>query len=194
MTQLTCNVLEKLAGKTLVTAESCTGGGIGAALTAVPGSSEVYKGGIISYTNEVKQKLLGINPFLLKNLGAVSAPIAEAMAIGARNALSADIAVSVTGLAGPGGDDKGNPVGLVFVGYADDKRITSRRFVFSGDREEVRAQAVEAALKLILELIWYIFIRLAFKRHVVVLAGYQQEVAVLLHAALNQYALVDEHL
>lgn len=152
MTHLTCNVLEKLAGKTLVTAESCTGGGIGAAITAVPGSSAVYKGGIISYTNEVKQKLLGINPILLKNLGAVSAPIAEAMAIGARNALSADIAVSVTGLAGPGGDDKGNPVGLVFIGYVDEKRILSRRFVFEGDREEVRSQAVEAALKLILEL------------------------------------------
>ena len=152
MTQLTCNVLNKLAGKTLVTAESCTGGGIGAAITAIPGSSEVYKGGIISYTNEVKQKLLGINPILLKNLGAVSAPIAEAMALGARNALNADIAVSVTGLAGPGGDDKGNPVGLVFIGYVDEKRILSRRFAFSGDREEVRKQAVEAALKLILEL------------------------------------------
>ena len=152
MMHLTCDVLKKLEGKTLVTAESCTGGGIGAALTAVPGSSGVYKGGIISYTNEVKQKLLDINPFLLKNLGAVSAPIAEAMAIGARNALSADIAVSVTGLAGPGGDEKGNPVGLVFLGYADDKRITSRRFVFSGDRGEVRKQAVEAALKLVLEL------------------------------------------
>ena len=152
MTRLTCNVLEKLAGRTLCTAESCTGGGIGAALTSVPGSSEVYKGGIISYTNEVKQKLLGINPILLKNLGAVSAPIAEAMAMGARNALKADVAVSVTGLAGPGGDDRGNPVGLVFIGYVDEKRVTSRRFVFSGDREEVRKQAVEEALKLILEL------------------------------------------
>ena len=152
MTSLTCNVLKRLEGKTLCTAESCTGGGIGAALTAIPGSSEVYKGGIISYTNEVKQKLLGVNPVLLKNLGAVSAPIAEAMAMGARNALNADIAVSVTGLAGPGGDDRGNPVGLVFIGYADDKRILSRRFVFSGHREEVRKQAVEEALKLILEL------------------------------------------
>ena len=149
---LTCNVLEKLAGKTLCTAESCTGGGIGAAITAIPGSSEIYKGGIISYTNEVKQKLLGINPILLKNLGAVSAPIAEAMAMGARNALNADIAVSVTGLAGPGGDDRGNPVGLVFIGYVDEKRVTSRRFVFAGDREEVRKQAVIEAMKLILEL------------------------------------------
>ena len=152
MTSLTCDVLKRLEGKTLCTAESCTGGGIGAALTAIPGSSAVYMGGIISYTNEIKQKLLGVNPVLLKNLGAVSAPIAEAMAMGARKALDADIAVSVTGLAGPGGDDRGNPVGLVFIGYADDKRITSRRFVFSGDREEVRRQAVEQALKLILEL------------------------------------------
>ena len=152
MTHLCCDVLQRLAGKTLVTAESCTGGGIGAALTAIPGSSEVYKGGIISYTNEAKQKLLSINPILLKNLGAVSAPIAEAMAIGARKSLNADIAVSVTGLAGPGGDDRGNPVGLVFIGYAEEKRILSRRFVFSGDREVVRKQAVEEALKLILEL------------------------------------------
>ena len=149
---LTCDILKRLEGKSLATAESCTGGGIGAALTAIPGSSEVYKGGIISYTNEVKQKLLGVNPVLLKNLGAVSAPIAEAMAMGARSALNADIAVSVTGLAGPGGDERGNQVGLVFIGYADDKRIVSRRFVFSGDREEVRKQAVEEALKLILEL------------------------------------------
>ena len=152
MTHLCCDVLKRLEGKTLCTAESCTGGGIGAALTAVPGSSEVYKGGIISYTNEIKQKLLGINPFLLKNLGAVSAPIAEAMAIGARNALNTDIAVSVTGLAGPGGDDYGNPVGRVYIGYADESRTLHREFTFSGDREDVRRQSVEAALKLILEL------------------------------------------
>ena len=151
MTHLCCDVLKKLEGKTLCTAGSCTGGGIGAALTAIPGSSEVYKGGIISYTNEVKQKLLGINPVLLKTMGPVSAPIAESMALGARKALDAEIAVSVTGLAGPGGDTYGNPVGLVFIGYADSKRILSRRFVFSGDREAVRRQAVEEALKLILE-------------------------------------------
>lgn len=152
MTHLTCNVLNRLEGKTLVTAESCTGGGIGAALTAIPGSSAVYKGGIISYTNWVKQRLLGVDDSLLDEVGPVSAPVAEAMALGARKALEADIAVSVTGLAGPGGDDRGNPVGLVFIGYADDKRITSRRFTFAGDREEVRKQAVEEVLKLILEL------------------------------------------
>lgn len=152
MTQLTCDVLKKLEGKTLCTAESCTGGGIGAALTAVPGSSAVYKGGIISYTNWVKHKLLGVNNALLENCGAVSAPVAEAMALGARKALDADVAVSVTGLAGPGGDEFGNPVGCVFIGYADEKQTLSRIFTFSGDREEVRRKAVEAALKLILEL------------------------------------------
>ena len=99
-----CEVLKALEGRTLVTAESCTGGGIGAALTAVPGSSSVYKGGIISYTNWVKHHRLGVDEGLLETVGAVSAPVAEAMAKGAREAIQADIAVSVTGLAGPGGD------------------------------------------------------------------------------------------
>ena len=124
---------------------------IGAALTAVSGASNVYKGGIVSYTNEVKHKLLGVDADLLDREGAVSAPVAQAMAIGARMALVADIAVSVTGLAGPGGDEFGNPVGTVFIGYADARIATVRHFVFEGDREAVRMQAVEEALKLILE-------------------------------------------
>ena len=150
MTRLTCDVLNRLAGKTLSTAESCTGGGIGAALTAVPGSSAVYKGGIISYTNEAKHNLLGVEYALLDAFGAVSAPVAEAMAAGARMALKADIAVSVTGLAGPGGDEYGNPVGRVYIGYCDNKITLHREFSFCGNREEVRAQAVEEAMKLIL--------------------------------------------
>ena len=152
MTHLCCDVLKALAGKTLATAESCTGGGIGAALTAIPGSSAVYKGGVISYTNEVKHNLLGVDYALLDTFGAVSAPVAEAMAAGARKALKADIAVSVTGLAGPGGDDFGHPVGRVYIGYSDAEVILHREFTFPGDREEVRKQAVEEALKLILEL------------------------------------------
>lgn len=151
MTSLCCKVLEALGGKTLVTAESCTGGGIGAALTAVPGSSAVYKGGIISYTNWVKHNLLGVDQKLLDTLGAVSAPVAEAMAEGARKVLRADIAVSVTGLAGPGGDEFGNPVGLVFIGYSDCRKTLSRRFLFPGDRETVRQNACREALKLVLE-------------------------------------------
>ena len=151
MMTLCCDVLERLAGRTLVTAESCTGGGIGAALTAVPGSSQVYKGGVISYTNWVKHTVLGVDLDLLDRVGAVSAPVAEAMAAGARNTLCADVAVSVTGLAGPGGDEYGNPVGTVFVGYADGRQTLSREFHFSGDRQQIRAQATQAALRLILE-------------------------------------------
>ena len=152
MTKRCCDVLSCLTGKTLVTAESCTGGGIGAALTAIPGSSAVYKGGIISYTNWVKRHILGVDEALLETVGAVSAPVAEAMARGVRERLCADVAVSVTGLAGPGGDEYGNPVGTVFVGYSDDNITISRRFLISGDREQVRRQAMEAALELILEL------------------------------------------
>ena len=150
MTHLTFKLLEALSGKTLATAESCTGGMIGERITAVPGSSKVYKGGIISYTNEIKQNLLGVDKTLLEKEGAVSAPVAKAMAEGARRVLSADIAVSVTGLAGPGGDDRGNPVGTVYIGYADEKGAEAVSFLFAGDRDAVRIQASEAALELIL--------------------------------------------
>lgn len=151
MMKLSCDVLKTLSGKTLVTAESCTGGGIGAAITAVPGSSAVYKGGIICYTNWVKETALGVDKALLDSLGAVSGPVACAMAKGAREKLQADIAVSVTGLAGPGADDFGNPVGTVFIGYADEHTILCREFYFDGDRNQIREQAVRAALKLVLE-------------------------------------------
>ena len=151
MTSRAFDVIRRLQGKTLATAESCTGGGIGNVLTAVPGASNVYKGGIISYCNEIKEKCLGVPCEMLNEFGAVSSRVAEAMAQGARGALNADIAVSVTGLAGPSGDEYGNPVGTVFIGYADEKWCISRQFLFEGSREEVRTQAVEAALELILE-------------------------------------------
>lgn len=137
---------------TLCTAESCTGGGIGAALTSVPGSSEGFLGGIISYTNGVKSRILGVSEELLDTVGAVSAPVAEAMACGARRAIGADLAVSVTGLAGPGGDAFGHPVGTVFLGFADGNRTLSREYHFPGDRAQVRSAAVRAALALVLEL------------------------------------------
>ena len=152
MMNLCSDVLNTLKGKTLVTAESCTGGGIGAALTGVPGSSKVYKGGIISYTNWVKENFLQVDREVLGAYGAVSAPVAEAMAQGARDQLQADVAVSVTGLAGPDGDDFGNPVGTVYIGYSDEHQTLSRKFRISGDRETVRAQAIRMALKLVLEL------------------------------------------
>jgi PncC family amidohydrolase len=147
---LCCEVLSRLKGKTLVTAESLTGGGIGAALTAVPGSSEVYKGGIISYTNWVKENLLGVPREILETYGAVSQWTAEAMAAGVRKSLDADIGVSVTGLAGPSGDEFGHPVGTVFIGYADDTKSVVRHFVFEGNRDAVRSQTIKEALELIL--------------------------------------------
>ena len=147
---LCCDVIKALKGRSLATAESCTGGGIGAALTAVPGSSAVYKGGVISYTNEIKHKLLGVKVETLVAFGAVSEAVAKEMAEGAKKALSSDFALSVTGLAGPGGDDYGNSVGTVFIGYADEQTAFAQKYLFSGDREAVRNSAIEAALKLLL--------------------------------------------
>ena len=151
MTSLCCEVLTCLQGKTLVTAESLTGGGIGAALTGISGSSAVYKGGVICYTNWVKENILGVPGDVLETCGAVSLPVAEAMAEGVRNLLKADVAVSVTGLAGPGGDEYGNSVGTVCIGYADERENFSEIFHFDGDREAVRKQTAENALRLILE-------------------------------------------
>ena len=144
-------VLQALEGKSLVTAESLTGGGIGAALTAVPGSSAVYKGGVICYTDWVKAHVLGVPEEILNRDGAVSGAAAAAMAGGVRKCLQADVAVSVTGLAGPGGDDFGHLVGTVFIGYEDADRSCVREFHFHGDREDVRRQTIQAALALILE-------------------------------------------
>ena len=151
MTKLWFDVVRALEGKTLVTAESCTGGGIGSALTSVPGSSAVYKGGVICYTNWVKEHVLGVASQLLEEFGAVSAPVAQAMAQGVRKKLEADISLSITGLAGPGGDEYGNPVGTVFIGYSDEKEIFARAFCFCGSREDVRSQAIQNALLIILE-------------------------------------------
>ena len=148
---LSCKVLKALAGKRLATAESLTGGGIGHAITSVSGASAVYAGGVISYTNEVKHNVLGVPAELLDTLGAVSGPVAKAMAEGVRRVIGADAAVSVTGLAGPGGDEFGHSVGTVFIGYADGKTAFSREYHFEGDREAVRNQTIDAALSLILE-------------------------------------------
>ena len=151
MKTLCCDVLKGLRGKTLVTAESLTGGGIGSALTAIPGSSEVYKGGVICYTNAVKESVLGVPAEILEKYGAVSQWTAGYMVSGVRKLLKADVAVAVTGLAGPGGDEFGNPVGTVFIGYEDVKQSMVKHFAFSGSREEIRQQTVAAALQLILE-------------------------------------------
>ena len=149
---LSAKVLAALAGKKLATAESLTGGGIGAALTAIPGASEVYRGGVISYCDDVKHEVLGVSREILNAFGAVSSQTAMAMARGAGALLKADVAVSVTGLAGPDGDEFGHPVGTVFIGYADERTALAREYHFEGDRAEVREQTICEALKLILEM------------------------------------------
>ena len=151
MTSLCSKVLTALSGKTLVTAESLTGGGIGAALTSLSGASSVYKGGVISYTNAVKHAVLGVPEQILETYGAVSQWTAGYMVSGVRKLLDADVAVSVTGLAGPGGDEYGNPVGTVFIGYEDRKQSVVKHCLFSGSREEIRQQTIETALQMVLE-------------------------------------------
>ena len=149
---LAFDVISALQGKTLATAESCTGGMIGSLLTSVSGASKVYKGGIVSYCNEIKHRFLSVKAEILNACGAVSAEVAMEMAEGARLGMSTDIAVSVTGLAGPQGDEFGNPVGLVYIGYSDGKQTVYRQFRFSGSRETIRQAAAEQALALILEM------------------------------------------
>lgn len=136
-------------GLTCATAESCTGGGVGCALTSVPGASAVFRGGVISYANAVKRAVLGVSGAVLDSAGPVSAACAEQMARGARDLLKVDVAVSVTGLAGPGGDGV-HPAGCVWFGCAAPSGVTSDRRQFPGDRAAVRAAAVEHALGLLL--------------------------------------------
>jgi nicotinamide-nucleotide amidase len=138
--------LLKERGETLAVAESCTGGSLGGRLTAIAGSSAVFLGGIISYSNAAKQALLGVPEALLATDGAVSAPVAEAMARGARERLGADIAVSVTGVAGPDGGTPEKPVGLVYLGLSDRAGERSQRYLFMGGRADVRARSILMAL------------------------------------------------
>ena len=138
--------LLKATGKTCATAESCTGGGIGAAITSVAGSSEVFEGGVISYSNEVKKNILGVKENDLCLYGAVSAEVAKQMAFGVRKLVNADIAVSVTGIAGPGGGTPDKPVGTVWFAIADSTGVRAEKKLFIGDRESIRLQTIEHAL------------------------------------------------
>jgi nicotinamide-nucleotide amidase len=130
----------------LATAESCTGGLVGGRLTAIPGSSDVYVGGAVCYANELKTRLLGVEPALLEAHGAVSEPVALAMARGAVERLGAGAAVSVTGIAGPGGGSGEKPVGTIWVAVAVGRRLEARHAILSGDRQEIRARAAQLSL------------------------------------------------
>ncbi|MFM7689650.1 MAG: CinA family protein [Alphaproteobacteria bacterium] len=136
-------------GMTLATAESCTGGLIAAALTAIAGSSSVVMAGFVTYANDAKQKMVGVCPETLAAQGAVSEDVAREMAEGARARAAVSLALSCTGIAGPGGATLGKPVGLVFIGCAREGAPTLvERHVFPGDRAAVRAATVAAALDL----------------------------------------------
>ena len=141
------------SGLTLATAESCTGGLVGARLTSVPGASEVYLGGVVAYADEVKRASLGVPEEVLERHGAVSAEAAEAMAAGARAALGADVGLAVTGIAGPGGGTKEKPVGLVFIHASSPDGELASRLELGKDRDGVRARATVAALHLLRELL-----------------------------------------
>lgn len=140
-------------GVTVGTAESCTGGLVCGCLTAVPGSSAAVRGGVVSYAVAVKRAVLGVSGEVLDDpaLGAVSAECAEQMARGARRTLGCDVAVSVTGIAGPGGEEPGKPVGTVWFGLATPAGARALRRLLPGDRAEVRLGAVRQAVALLRE-------------------------------------------
>jgi nicotinamide-nucleotide amidase len=140
-------------GLTLATAESCTGGMVAQRLTSVPGSSRVFRGAVVAYSNEVKEVELGVPLEVLERHGAVSAEAAAAMAAGARERLGADIAVAVTGIAGPNGGSQEKPVGLVYLHAESPSGSRSADFVFPGDREGVRRRAAVTALHLVRRLL-----------------------------------------
>lgn len=147
---LAAEVVRLLAERrlTLATAESLTGGGVGAAVTSVPGSSAVYLGGVISYTTRVKVDLLEVPLEIVHGDGVVSAPCARAMAAGVRRMLGADLAVSTTGVAGPDRQE-GKPAGTVFVAVADVQGESVRPLSLHGDRAAIRAATTKAALELV---------------------------------------------
>jgi PncC family amidohydrolase len=137
-------------GLTVATAESCTGGLIAKTITDIPGSSGYFAGGVVSYSNEAKRRLLGVPAAVLDAHGAVSAQVAKAMALGARERFGVDLGVSVTGVAGPQGGSPAKPVGLTYVAVSDGRGVEVRRFVWAGDRAENRERSAQAALELLL--------------------------------------------
>lgn len=138
-------------GKTLATAESCTGGLLGKLLTDVPGASAVYLGGVISYAYAVKEKLLGVDAEVLREKGAVCEEVALQMAQGARQRLGVDFALSTTGNAGPGADEKNPNVGEIYVALAYERGALCKKLTLHGSREENRVDACKAALCFLLE-------------------------------------------
>jgi nicotinamide-nucleotide amidase len=136
-------------GATLATAESCTGGMIGEKLTEIPGSSDYYLGGVVAYANSAKSGLLGVPESLIREHGAVSGEVAEAMAEGARRGLGSDYGVAVTGIAGPGGGSPEKPVGTLWVAVATPRGTTARRHQLGNERAVVRERGTNIALEMV---------------------------------------------
>ncbi len=131
----------------VATAESCTGGLVAASLTSIPGASAIFERGFITYSNDAKVEELGVDPSLIDEFGAVSEPVALAMAHGARSIAKADIGLSITGVAGPGGGSVDKPVGLVYIGYATEQVQKARRLMLDGYRNDIRMHATRNALE-----------------------------------------------
>ena len=138
-------------GLTFAAAESCTGGLIAKRITDLSGASAVFRGGVVSYTNDVKRDVLGVPQALLDEHGAVSAPVAQAMAEGVRRITGADFGVSVTGVAGPDRDDRGNEVGTVYLAVSTTQETAATLFHFDGDRSAIRSAAADTAFGLVLQ-------------------------------------------
>lgn len=135
------------------TAESCTGGRIASLITSVAGSSAYFKGGIVSYSNEVKIDVLGVPKSDVEEYGAVSKPVVEGMARGAMRVLGSDCSVATSGIAGPGGGTPEKPVGTVWIAVAIGNRIESHCFHFTGDRQEIIRQSTEKAFKILIRIL-----------------------------------------
>lgn len=144
--------LLKARGLTICAAESCTGGLICAALTDLPGSSEYFLGGMVTYANEAKMDQLGVDEETIKRVGAVSPEVAEQMVVGVKKLFGADVAISVTGVAGPDSDGP-KPVGLTFIGVAFEDRVEIHEYNWIGGRASNRIASVEAALQLAVEIL-----------------------------------------
>jgi nicotinamide-nucleotide amidase len=138
-------------GMTLAVAESCTGGLLASRITDIPGSSVYFRGGVIAYQNDVKERLLAVPASILSRYGAVSAETATAMATGCKDLLASDIAVAITGIAGPGGGNAEKPVGMVYIAVATAEGVRCRRFVWDEDRLANKERSADAAFKLILD-------------------------------------------
>ncbi len=148
--ELISSIKNKLKGKKIAVAESCTGGMLSAYFTNIPGVSDFFLGGVVSYSNELKKNILGVQKESLKKYGAVSSQVAKEMALGCLKITGADISISITGIAGPGAAAAGKPIGLVYFAAVVNGEVSAYEKKFTGDRAQIREKACYKALEIIL--------------------------------------------